>query len=250
MESRERWIARRELREAGHEPLRHAGRARIEIQARGAHAVVGAIGLGHLEVGVVEQRATAAVGQHRIAAELRHDRRRAVLRQREHVHPGVDADSRRARALEQQRERVDARAVAHLPVRRRVGERAVVPCAAAAVHLHEQIGRAQRGRIADQLGYARGIVEHAPGTLREHPQRAMRHRGGLRGGRFGLARVRRLAVAPTASQARHDRECERRAAAGRSSHGRGTYPSGSHETTRERSTRASGRTMRGPTTPA
>ena len=130
-----------------------------------------------------------AIDEHRVAPDLRDDRRLRVLRQREHVHPGVHAQPRGVRALEQQRERIDARGGARALIGRRVGERAVVPGAAAAVDLHEQIGRAERPGVAHELVDPLRMLEHAAIALGEHPERAMRH---ARGGR---PRARRRAAA-------------------------------------------------------
>ena len=124
-----------------------------------------------------------AIDEHRVAPDLRDDRRLRVLRQREHVHPGVHAQPRGVRALEQQRERVDPGGGARALIGRRVGERAVVPGAAAAVDLHEQVGRAERPGVAHELVDPLRMLEHAAVALGQHPERAMRR---ARGGGLGL----------------------------------------------------------------
>jgi hypothetical protein len=108
------------------------------------------------------------------------------------------------RALDQQRERIDARGVVHASPRRRVGHRAVVPRATPAVDLHEQVGGAERARVGDEPGDPLRIVEHAARSLGQHPDRAMRRR--RRGGRLGSDRARRLAVAAARTREREEQE--------------------------------------------
>ena len=121
------------------ECLDHARRRRIEPDAARAHAQPGAVRLGDLEVGVVEQAAPATVDDHRLSAHPREQRRVAVGREREGVEPGVHALAALVRQPDQQAQGILADRLQRRAVRRGIGHLGRIPAAPAAVDLNEQV---------------------------------------------------------------------------------------------------------------
>ena len=95
----------------------------------------------------------------------------ATLRVGEHVHPGVDSQALAVRTLDQLGEGVSAVGPDEDLIGRGVRMRGVEPGPAPALHLHEEIARAEPARVVEQGRDAVGVLEHALRALGEDPHR-------------------------------------------------------------------------------
>ncbi len=196
-------VALDQLVEGRHQVVADPGHGGIEPHRGGAHAVVAPVGRGHLELRVVEHRASLLVDLGGAAAELGDGRGLALPGVREHVHPGMHPQTPSVGALDELGERVPAVGQLQQPVGRGVGMARVEPGTASAIDLHEEVRRAQARGVLEQHGDAVGVLEHALGALGEHPERATRALGGaLATGRRVRGGRRDVGLATAAEQAR------------------------------------------------
>ena len=186
--------------------VRHAGSGRVEPDRRRAHAVPAAIGLGHLVVREVQHRAALGVHGHRLAPEPGQDRSLGIGRQRQHVHPGVDAHASRVGLGDERPQRVALAVAPGVQVGVGIGEAGVIPRPAPAIDLDEEIGHAQGFGICEQTGQVLASLQDALRAFAEHPQATGRgrRRAALALRRLGWGRRARLGPGRAASQ-EHER---------------------------------------------
>ena len=163
-------VACHQFGKSRYEMLGDAGRCRVEIETPGSHPVPGAVGVGHLEAGVIEQRTTGSVDEDRLGAEHLEDPGIAILAEGENVHPGMHPQTPGVSRLDETGQGVGTGLGHQFAIGRCIRKVRCVPTAAAAIDLDKEVGHPESDGRVQQGRHPGQVLQRALRPFAEHPE--------------------------------------------------------------------------------